>query len=470
MRRVLAATIVTLALITGACGAPEPTPVYVGPSVSLPVRERLGIAHGLRAGAGAERSAARAEVLRHLAWAGYAWSRIDFVWDQVERERGVFDFSAYDPMVDQALGAGHRILALLVYGNTLYSERGAQLGNSHVPPDDPADFARFAGAAAAHFAGRLTHYEIWNEPNVGVSFWVGTRGGDYLAYGTLAAAASAAIRAADPAARVVLGGVFDPKLLGSSGYAFLHAAHEARPDLPSAYDAFAFHPYRYPFNAPELRGYRQRSYFEVVERYWGLAAEFGAEDRALWNTEFGWHTAPKSPLFPGVSYLDQARFTARGILGDLAAGIERTIEYNYADGRLDPDFQEDAFGILEFDPDPADAVPGNKKRVFRAHQVLAAVLGPTTFDRDLCAGACAPGTYGLRFTGGGRAVQAWWTVEGTVARAIADTATGSAELITMDGGRTPLAGPAATVALTPSLVYLVVREDDDLDSDGIADA
>jgi hypothetical protein len=80
---------------------------------------------------------------------GFRWGRIDFTWATTERERGQYDFSAYDRLLT-ALDA-HRLRALfiLAYGNELYEP-----GGSVVSTAARKAFARWAAAAATHFKGR----------------------------------------------------------------------------------------------------------------------------------------------------------------------------------------------------------------------------------------------------------------------------------------------------------------------------
>ena len=73
------------------------------------------------------------------------------------------------------------------------------------PPADPAAFARFAAQAARRYAPLgVHHWEIWNEPNL-AAFWMPRA--DPAAYARLLVDAAAAIRAADPRAVVILGGL-----------------------------------------------------------------------------------------------------------------------------------------------------------------------------------------------------------------------------------------------------------------------
>ena len=63
----------------------------------------------------------------------------------------------------------------------------------------PAAFARFAGAVAAHFKGRVDRYGIWNEPNW--KSWLMPHAGSPTLYRGLYIGAYRAIKGADPKAR-----------------------------------------------------------------------------------------------------------------------------------------------------------------------------------------------------------------------------------------------------------------------------
>ncbi len=70
------------------------------------------------------------------------------------------------------------------------------------PPRDPAAWAREAGAIAAHARGLIDNFEIINEPDARWSFL-----GTAQQYAAVLSSAYRAIHAADPAARVALGGL-----------------------------------------------------------------------------------------------------------------------------------------------------------------------------------------------------------------------------------------------------------------------
>src|SRR5579883_1149966 len=54
----------------------------------------------------------RAQIAR-LAEVGFRFARLDLLWDQVERRRGHYDFSPYEPLLDALRTSGVRPLCLL---------------------------------------------------------------------------------------------------------------------------------------------------------------------------------------------------------------------------------------------------------------------------------------------------------------------------------------------------------------------
>ena len=103
---------------------------------------------------------ARPGEMEMLASTGVGWIRMDFIWGNTERQRGQYDFSAYDRLM-AALGA-HRIKALLIFdgGNSLYDG-----GRFPYTDEGREAFVRWAVAGVRHFRGQGVLWEMWNEPN-----------------------------------------------------------------------------------------------------------------------------------------------------------------------------------------------------------------------------------------------------------------------------------------------------------------
>ena len=104
-----------------------------------------------------------------LAKIGVKYVRIQSGWQRTEREKGKYDFSWLDGIVDRLISDGMIPWMNIVYGNELYDERAAEAyGAVGCPPlfSDEAFEAwiAYVRALVAHFRGRVRDYEIWNEP------------------------------------------------------------------------------------------------------------------------------------------------------------------------------------------------------------------------------------------------------------------------------------------------------------------
>jgi aryl-phospho-beta-D-glucosidase BglC (GH1 family) len=73
------------------------------------------------------------------------------------------------------------------------------------PPTNVADFANFMTQLATRYKGQVAAYEIWNEPNLNYEW--GEQTPDPAAYTELLKAAYTAVKAVDPAAKVISGGL-----------------------------------------------------------------------------------------------------------------------------------------------------------------------------------------------------------------------------------------------------------------------
>ena len=142
------------------------------------------------------------ETLDKIAAAGFRVVRRGFIWEAVEREKGVYDFSKYDALVDAYGARGLGIIGCIAFGNRLYPPVRE--------PEGRRAWAAFAAALAARYAGRGILWELWNEPNV-CTFWGrhGTHNSHQYAdeYLALVRETIPAMRAADPGCRIAVGAV-----------------------------------------------------------------------------------------------------------------------------------------------------------------------------------------------------------------------------------------------------------------------
>ncbi len=168
---------------------------------------------------------------------GVGWARADFEWSGVEPTKGSFDWAKEDVAVDEASAHGINVLATLDY--TPAWARTNQTSD-HYPPNNPAQFAAFAGKAVKRYKKQVHYWEIWNEPN-NPEFWAPKP--NAAAYTTLLKATYAAIKSADPTATVISGG-----LTVSNGnndaIPFLQAMYAQNGGTSTGlFDAVGWHPY-----------------------------------------------------------------------------------------------------------------------------------------------------------------------------------------------------------------------------------
>jgi hypothetical protein len=114
-----------------------------------------------------------------------------------------YDFSQYDRLIDRAAANGIRVhISLTGPAPRWANARRAAPKQAWYKPNT-AEFGRFAAVAAQHFKGRVDRYSIWNEPNW--KTWLGPLKSGPSLYRSLYARGYAAIKKADPRAKVLIG-------------------------------------------------------------------------------------------------------------------------------------------------------------------------------------------------------------------------------------------------------------------------
>ena len=311
-------------------------PVEPPPPESLELAPRLGVnIHLLRDDPALDLARA----------AGFAFVRMDMLWANVER-RGRYRFFAYDALLRALDARGMGALWILDYG---HPDHG---GSTPRTPEDVAAFGRFAEAAATHFKGRNVRYEVWNEPDTKF-FWAPFPNASE--YAALLTEAVAAIRKADPSAKVASGGVsrFD--------VAFLKQAID--PGLAAGLNAIGIHPY--PKAGPESVVSELGMLRDWVERAFGERLE-------VWDTEWGYSSADALKGTPSNGHAEggrrrQAALAIREILTLWTAGLPLAVWYDLRDDGPDPANPDHNYGLLDSN--------GNEKPAMKAVRTLMSAVG-----------------------------------------------------------------------------------------------
>ena len=286
-----------------------------------------------------------------IAAAGFKFIRMDFAWTAIEKEKGKYDWAEYDELTANLEKRGIRALYILDYSHHLYEEivRGTnpitkevqQTTASPQHPESVAAFARWAGAAAKHFAGRKILWEIWNEPNI--QFWQPKP--DVQQYTALALATCKAIREADPQATII-----GP---ATSGFPWEFLETVFKSGALEFLDGVSVHPYRNPSKPPETAEADYVKLRELIDRY-APAAKKGR--LPILSGEWGYSSNTK-----GVSLETQAAFAARQQLANLMNGIPLSIWYDWKNDGDDPKEGEHNFGTVQPDLKPKPPISRFKR-------------------------------------------------------------------------------------------------------------
>jgi hypothetical protein len=353
-------------LVTALCGAAPPE--FVLPD-NPAVPEGLGV--------NIHFTDPRPGEMEMLAVGGFRWVRMDFAWGGTEREKGRYDFRAYDRLLAALRPHGIRVLFILDYSNRHYD-------NDQSPCSDEgrAAFARWAAAAVERFQGRGILWEMYNEPNI--SFWRPKP--DVQQYAKLALAVGQAIRRVAP----------DEMYIGpaTSGVdlPFLEKCFEA--GLLEYWSAVSVHPYRQ--QAPETAA-------DDYARLRRLIAKYAPGKRIpILSGEWGY-----SSVWQRMDADKQGKLLPRQWLTNLAHDVPVSIWYDWHDDGPDPKEPEHHFGTV-LHPHRGDQRPVYEpKPAYLAAKTLTAELAGFHFNKRLHLGR--DDDYALLWTKGPAVRLAVWT-------------------------------------------------------------
>jgi hypothetical protein len=315
-----------------------------------------------------------------IAGAGFKFVRMDFAWEATEKNKAEYDWSSYEELLANLEQRGLRAILIFDYSHRLYEETvispnpitGHKQENVASPrhPESIAAFARWAGAAAAHFRGHHVLWEIWNEPNG--NFW--SPKPDVEQYSSLALATARAVRAADPQATII-----GP---ASSGFPWTFLEAFLKSGALDYLDAVSVHPYRNPRKPPETAA-------EDYRRLRGLINQYASSTKRgkipILSGEWGYSSWKR-----GVTLETQAAFAVRQQLCNLLEGVPLSIWYDWKNDGSDPNENEHNFGTVlpELEPKPTYDAIKTMTTELKSYRILQRLA--TANDQDfllLCGGS-----------------------------------------------------------------------------------
>ncbi len=316
-RAAVVAAILALAVVSAAIGAGAD-----GPSASDDRQTLLGVVP-------------QREIGDHdtelMAAAGLDSVRLLMPWSTIEVVRGRYEWTGMDALVERSAAAGLTVLPFLssepAWAWTLDGHECSTKCVNYAPSSPPTRgaFAQFAGAAVRRYGPDgsfwadhpglqyrpIEVWQIWNEENS--PFFYRPRADAYM-YAALLRRAATEIRAADPEAEVVLGGIWSLDdtpggVIGSARY--LRDLYRVG-GIEESFDGIAIHPYD-----GDAAGV-----LEQVRAVRRVSRRAGDRSVALWVSELGWAASGRRGEALVKGRAGQARMLRR-VFGRLVSKRQR---------------------------------------------------------------------------------------------------------------------------------------------------
>lgn len=238
-------------------------------------------------------------------------------WGTVEPSKGQYDWHSLDSWVSEAERHGVQLDYVFVntpvWASTRPDEPCANRRTGCAAPPNLNDWEEFVRALVTRYKGRISSYELWNEPN-GSGFWTGSPR-DMV---ELAGRAYPLIKSIDPAAVVTTPAV------SSSGWPLQHDAwldqYFAAGGGKFA-DVVAWHGYAGRNDRPALP---VEGLTRQIQTLRAVLKRYGLSRLPIWNTEGGW--GKNAQL---AEENEQASFLVKWYLINFTYGIARAYWYQW---------------------------------------------------------------------------------------------------------------------------------------------
>lgn len=175
-----------------------------------------------------------------LLAAGATWQRTDLAWDSVQSTSSIsYVWGPWDTRVNEAVADGINTIFIIDQTPTWGAYFNCSSGAGTCAPADATTLATFCTAAAAHFNGKISYWEIWNEQNSNGNWGPAATSSDYVA---ALNACGSAIKAVNPSATIISGGLDSNSAI--TGITADQSVTDYMADGAN-FDMLALHPYTY---------------------------------------------------------------------------------------------------------------------------------------------------------------------------------------------------------------------------------
>ena len=311
---------------------------------------------------------------------GVKWVRIQSGWQKTEKVKGVYDFAWLDAIVDNIIARNMTPWICVCYGNALYGGMAKEVfGAVGCPPihteEQIAAWHNYCAALSKHYLGRVSHFEIWNEPD---GIWCWKHGASATELGNFTVKTARALREGNPSAYIIGGA------LAKVNIPYLNEAFKT--GMVEEIDAVSFHAYHFDDCRikPSVKALRA-----LIDRY-DPSIEIIQGESGAQSHPFG-HGALRDG---GWTPRKQCKHMLRHLITDLGMGVKFTSYFSCMDmmealhGKAgDKASYQDYgyFGVLgaEFDENGIATGEYPKKPSFYTLSYLASIFEGNVTETDL---------------------------------------------------------------------------------------
>ncbi len=305
---------------------------------------------------------------------GVKWARVQTGWSRTEKTAGRYDFAWLDEIVDRLIERGVQPWLSISYGNPVYTKdmdvspagispnyQGCNEFGVGFPPihtrEERRGWQNYVRALARHFRDRVTHYEVWNEPDL-LSFWkCQPRAADYV---DLVRLTAVPLREEHPDAKLIGGAI----AWGMTVWSLKFLEDCMRAGLHELIDIVTYHGYK---SVPERHSAQEiAALMHILNKY--------KPSLSYWQGEAGIQSKVPADGNSGalsrmkLSEEIQARMLLRRTLLELHNGAAMSSYFHMADfAHYAGDRRTYHYGLLRLED-------GSPKPAFRALQTLCTLL------------------------------------------------------------------------------------------------
>jgi hypothetical protein len=248
-----------------------------------------------------------------LAAAGVGWVRLEFITGPYGNTDSTAFYNAYDQIVNMFVNAGIQVLGLVDYqtepgGQSAWTQNNQENTGGNGDNNYIVGLGAITARIAQHYAGKITWYEVWNEPNAYASCSGSVCTGGTFMYPSNFAALLTEVYAqsriyANIPVKFVSGGVFGHSIGGvydctNAGGTYLSNTYNEGINITGKFTwAYQNDGGNYPLDAIGQHIYITQGgtvTTSQIQQYLGCIRSaytaYDSSNKKVWITEFGWNT------------------------------------------------------------------------------------------------------------------------------------------------------------------------------------